>query len=488
MTAGGKNASKLLVTIAAVAIVASSVLVSVPNSALAVVDPALGAGGYALIAVRHGATSQVARVAQDAGATETSALEAIDVVIARVSTPALAALRADPAVRLIAADGTVSAAGGRKDVERPGVNNVGVAAVDAPRAWHESTGRGVAVALLDTGIAAHPDLEGSVVARVDFVGDGSTALDPGGHGTHLAGLIAGHGASFKGVAPDAKLVSLRVLDAKGDGTLHAVLGAIDWTLKHRRDYGIRVMNLSFGAAQLRSYQNDILAAAAESVWFSGVVVVAAAGNDGPLGRTVTTPGADPFVVTVGSLDDQGTAAAHDDRESEFSSRGPTLDGFAKPDILAPGERVLSLRAAGSALDRIVHGQAEATPSLYTRMSGTSVSSALASGIAALVVAKHPTYSTTQVKGALVAGAHRVAGSPTPGADAPGSLVARPARVNADLVPSRLLLEMLARNGVSIASVSWEGISWESVSWETVSWEGVAWEGVNWETVAWETTR
>jgi len=90
--------------------------------------------------------------------------------------------------------------------------------------------------------------------------------------------------------------------------------------------------------------------------------------------------------------------------------------------------------------------------------------------------------------ALVAGAHRVAGSPTPGADAPGSLVARPARVNADLVPSRLLLEMLARNGVSIASVSWEGISWESVSWETVSWEGVAWEGVNWETVAWETTR
>src|SRR5437667_443054 len=390
MTAGGKNASKLLVTIAAVAIVATSVLVSLPHSALAVVDPALGAGGYALIAVRHGFTSQVARVAQDAGATETSALGAIDVVTARVSTPALAALRADPAVRLIAADAT--------------------------------------------------------------------------------------------------LVSLRVLDAKGDGTLHSVLGAIDWTLKHRRDYGIRVMNLSFGATQLRSYQNDILAAAAESVWFSGVVVVAAAGNDGPVGRTVTTPGADPFVVTVGSLDDQGTAAAHDDRESEFSSRGPTLDGVAKPDILAPGERVLSLRAAGSALDRIVHGQAEATPSLYTRMSGTSVSSALASGIAALVVAKHPTYSTTQVKGALVAGAHRVAGSPTPGADAPGSLVARPARVNADLVPSRLLLEMLARNGVSIASVSWEGISWESVSWETVSWEGVAWEGVNWETVAWETTR
>src|SRR5438132_1512199 len=483
----GEVRGRIATMVAALLLIAT--LLPGTNWTLAPLDPAFASGGYALISVGRGAAEAVADEARALGADDVASLDAIAVVSARVTSSALDGLRRDARVAFIASDAVVTAASDEKHFEKPkGKPSAGNEAIGARQAWGTATGRGVVVALMDTGIADHPDLAGSVVARVDFVNDGATSLDPGGHGTFLAGLVAAHGRTFSGVAPDAKLISLRVLDAQGRGTMHSVLAAFDWVLHNRAAYRVKVLNLSFGAPQTTTYHRTLLAGVVESAWFAGVTVVTAAGNDGPKPGTVAMPGADPFVVTAGSFDDQGTTNPNDDRESEFSSRGPTLDGFAKPDVLAPGERVLSLRAAGSALDRIVHGQSEATPSLYTRMSGTSVSSALASGIAALVVAKHPTYSTTQVKGALVAGAHRVAGSPTPGADAPGSLVARPARVNADLVPSRLLLEMLARNGVSIASVSWEGISWESVSWETVSWEGVAWEGVNWETVAWETTR
>src|SRR5207247_786085 len=181
--------------------------------------------------------------------------------------------------------------------------SAGIAAIGAPDAWRKATGKGVTVALMDTGVAWHPDLEGSVVARVDFVNDGATSLDPGGHGTFLAGLIAAHGRTFSGVAPDAKLISLRVLDAQGRGTMHSVLAAFDWVLHKRAAYHVKVLNLSFGAPQTTTYHRTLLAGVVESAWFAGVTVVTAAGNDGPKPGTVAMPGADAFVVTAGSCDD-----------------------------------------------------------------------------------------------------------------------------------------------------------------------------------------
>jgi serine protease AprX len=444
-------------------------------------DPHLAQGAQALIRVAHGSAGAIAAKATAAGATEVVAFSAIDVVSARLSGEAVEAMRRDPRVHLIASDSVITAAGGLSTDVKP---SAGVDAIDAPQAWAVSTGRGVTVALMDTGIAAHPDLAGSVVVRVDFVGDGSTKLDPAGHGTFVAGLIAAHGPTFKGVAPDAKLVSLRVLDANGNGSLHSVLAAFDWLLRHRAAYGITVVNLSFGAPQATSYQQDLLAAVVESAWFAGVTVIAAAGNHGPLPGTVTTPGADPFVLTTGSLDDQGTAGTGDDRESLFSGRGPTRDGFVKPDVLAPGEHVVSLRASD-----------DPNQSDYTRMSGTSVSSAMAAGIAALVLQVHSWYTPTQVKGAIVAGARKVWGSRTPAAMADSALYAPPAPVNAGLAPSSLLFSLLASSGTDIGSggTSWEGISWEGISWEGLTWEGISWEGisgtcVSWERIAWEDGR
>jgi len=460
------------------------------NWTAAPTDPDLAAGDYALVQVAHGTAGAVAAEATADGATDVAALDKLDLVTARLSPEALRSLQNDPRVSYLAADAAVKASGQEDHFERGKARpSPGVQVVDANQAWSGATGRGVTVALMDTGIAQHPDLEGSVVARVDFVNDGATLLDPSGHGTFVAGLIAAHGRTFSGVAPDAKLVSLRVLDQNGRGTMHAVLAAFDWLLWNRTAMHIKVLNLSFGAPQRSSYHRELLAGVVESAWFAGVTVVAAAGNDGPALGTVAMPGADPFVITVGSFADQGTLATNDDRESIFSSRGPTRDGFAKPDVLAPGEHIVSLRVPGTALDREAADVAPAGP--YARLTGTSASTAMAAGAAADVLEAHGAYSPTQVKGALIAGGRRIVGTRTPGLDVDDALAARPARVNVGLLPSRVLLRLLAANGnvfgpgIAWDGISWEGISWESVSWEGVAWESVSWEGVTWDSVTWE---
>jgi serine protease AprX len=457
-------------------------------------DPDLAPGDYALIQVIHGAASAVAAKAKAAGATDVAALDMVNIVTARLSAEALRALQSDSRVSILAADAVVTAAGKKERYEKwNGRPSPGIEVVDAAEAWTSATGRGVTVVIMDTGIAEHPDIEGSVLARLDFVNDGATLLDPSGHGTFIAGLIAAHGRTFKGVAPDAKLISLRVLDRNGTGTMRGVLAAFDWLLHNRASNNIKVLNLSFGAPQRSSYHRELLAGVVESAWFAGVTVVAAAGNDGLAHGTVVMPGADPFVITVGSFADQGTLALNDDRESVFSSRGPTRDGFAKPDVLAPGEHVVSLRVPGTALDREVASLAQAPdvagdPPVgpYARLTGTSASTAMAAGAAALVLEARRTYTATQVKGALIAGGRHVVGTRTPGLDVDDALTVRPARVNVGLLPSRVLLRLLAENGnVFGPGIAWDGISWEGITWEAVSWEGVAWEAVSWEGVTWD---
>ena len=478
----GDTARRLLAAFFALALV----ITALPGTSwTAPRDPDLSAGDYALVQVAHGTAGAVAAKATAAGATDVAALDKLDIVTARISSEALRSLSSDWRVSYLATDAAVTAAGRDEHFERQnGQPSPGVEVVDANLAWDGATGRGVTVALMDTGVAEHPDLEGSVVARVDFVNDGSTLQDPSGHGTFIAGLIAAHGRTFKGVAPDAKLVSLRVLDQNGNGTMHAVLAAFDWLLQNRTTMRIKVLNLSFGAPQKSSYHRSLLAGVVESAWFAGITVVSAAGNDGPASGTVAMPGADPFVVTVGSFADQGTLATNDDRESIFSSRGPTRDGFAKPDVLAPGEHIVSLRVPGTALDRDVAKNLPTGP--YARLTGTSASTAMVAGAAADILEAHQSYSATQVKGALIASGRHIVGTRTPGLDVDDALTVRPLRVNAGLVPSLVLLRVLAKSGnVFGPGITWDGISWEGISWESVSWEGVAWEAVSWEGVTWD---
>ncbi|MEP6694804.1 MAG: S8 family serine peptidase, partial [Chloroflexota bacterium] len=224
----------------------------------------------------------------------------------------------------------------------------GILEVSAPQAWSQlgMTGQGVGVAIVDSGVYAHPDLAGRIVASIDFTTDSPTVSttttgDPGGHGTHVAGLVAGDGAlsggEFTGVAPRANIINVRVIDANGASNVSTILRGLQWVLANRTTYNIKVTNLSLGARSMGSYKSDLMATAAEVLNFAGVTVVVSAGNTGPLAGTVTTPATDPYVISVGALDDNGTSLLLDDLMATFSSRGRTLfDNLSKPDLVAPG--------------------------------------------------------------------------------------------------------------------------------------------------------
>ena len=200
-------------------------------------------------------------------------------------------------------------------------------AIGATQAWQDGfTGKGVTVAVLDTGIDNNTSAFGArVKARVDLVDPAHPAQgDPAGHGTHLAGIIAaGRNAPSPGIAPDADLVSVRVLDENGSSRLSTVIHGLEWVIAHKSSLGIRVVVLALGAPTQGGYQKDPLAAAAEIAWRSGLVLVTAAGNDGPGAGTIETPGIDPLVLTVGASDDNGTVSSTDDTIPFWSSVGPT---------------------------------------------------------------------------------------------------------------------------------------------------------------------
>jgi serine protease AprX len=290
------------------------------------------------------------------------------------------------------------------------------------------TGAGIGVAVIDSGVTTwHDDLtsrsttqypygDQRVSAFVDFVNGALTPYDDNGHGTHVAGLIAGNGYDSNGqkggVAPDANLVSLKVLDANGVGTISNVIAALEWVLANHRTYNIRVVNLSVGAAIRESYWTDPLTLAAKAVVDAGVVVVSAAGNFGknaaglPQYGGINAPGNAPWVLTVGASSTNGTIARLDDTIASFSSRGPTyLDWSAKPDLVAPGVGMVSLADASSTFyqanaEYLVAGSMLTSFQPYLSLSGTSMAAPVVSGTVALMLQANPSLTPNAVKALL----------------------------------------------------------------------------------------
>ncbi len=233
------------------------------------------------------------------------------------------------------------------------------ASINAPAAWAAGfTGRGVTVAVVDTGIYPHPDLtqpDNRIVAFKDFINKKTSPYDDHGHGTHVGGIIAGNGGmsggQYKGVAPEANLVGVKVLNSAGNGRSSDVIAGIQWVVQNKNAYNIKVMNLSLGAPDTESYTTDPLSQAAEAAWNAGLVVAAAAGNSGSVPGTINTPGINPYIITVGAVDDRGTVETGDDVITGFSSKGPTIDGLSKPDLVAPGVSITSLAADTSYLPK-----------------------------------------------------------------------------------------------------------------------------------------
>jgi serine protease AprX len=363
----------------------------------------------------------------------------------------------------------------------------------ADRAWadpqYSATGRGVGVAVIDTGVNGElADFRGAdgtsrVIASAVVNPDATTAEDRYGHGTHVAGLLAGNGRQlpttdplynrYIGTAPDAELVSIKVSDDSGNATLIDVIDGLQFAVDFKDAYGIRVVNLSLNSSQAQSYREDPLDAAAEAAWFAGLVVVTAAGNRGDAPGAVSyAPANDPFVISVGAVDDRGTKFTSDDAVASWSSRGVTQDGFDKPDILAPGAHMVAPLApdsefAGLCPACVVDGR-------YFQMGGTSMASPVVAGIAAGLLSAHPEWTPEMVKQALVSNRRPVDGD---GGEVAADLALydRPEKVtvNQGLSPSTLLdPESLT---LDFARASWRHATWSQAgdmlraSWGRASW-------------------
>jgi serine protease AprX len=293
-------------------------------------------------------------------------------------------------------------------------------------------GSGITVAVIDSGISDHPDLhdpatgKSRVVYSESFV-PGTDTLDHYGHGTHVAGIIAGNGSqsgglsnayAVYGVAPNAKLVNLKVLDANGSGSDAYVIAAIQRAIALKSTYNIGIINLSLGRPVYESYTADPLCQAVEAAWRAGIVVVAAAGNSGrdnTFGTNgygmIGAPGNDPYVLTVGAMNSMATMPKSDDVITTYSSKGPTMvDHVVKPDLVAPGNKVASLLVAGSTLDGEYpsdevpptdYGSSAFSQKWYTRLSGTSMATPVVSGAAALMLQQNSGLTPDAIKARLM---------------------------------------------------------------------------------------
>ena len=364
--------------------------------------------------------------------------------------------------------------------------------IGASQLWNTDTklqGKGVGVAVVDSGIAKVKDLK--VKSKVNFNDSYHDSSDRYGHGTFVAGIIAGNGKSsngkYIGVAPKATLYNVRVSADDGMTYVSDVVESLQWIYENKDKTKIRVVNLSLNQSVPESYHTSPLDAAVEILWFNGIVVVVSAGNNGT--TTLYPPANDPFVITVGATDDRGTLTTGDDAVTTFSAYGTTENGFAKPDLVAPGRNVIGLLPEN---DKLSMGKAHPrnrVDSTYFKMSGTSVSAPMVSGAVALLLQDEPDLTPDQVKYRLMATANKNwpgYNATTAGAgilDIYSAVYANTAdSANQGLLPSQLLYT--GDNPIAWGSVGWNSVGWNSVGWNSVGWNSVGWNSVGWNSVGW----
>lgn len=429
-----------------------------------------------------------------AGGTLRSELGIIHAVAADVPADRLASLAADRAVTWVSLDAPVGATDRNGDANRRGGSgdssgppSVYPQEIRADRAWSNGDqGQGLSVAVVDTGIVNSPDF-GSPRRIVASVTRDGSRRDGYGHGSHVAGLIAGNGAqsdgTYTGVAPSTNLVNVKVGDDQGVATLSDVITGLQFVLENKDRYNIRVVNLSLLSSTAQSYTTDPLDAAVELLTFRGILVVAAAGNTGTAADAVNyAPANDPFVLAVGAVDDMGTAGIGDDSVAPWSSRGTTQDGFAKPDVYTPGRHLVSVLSPGSVL--AMQSPQNIVDEHYLKLSGTSMAAGVASGAAALAISAHSDWTPGQVKAALVAGAVPLpsdGSAPLVQVDRAVAAVA-PVDTSLNVTPNYLLLQ--AAGIADPASIRWGSIRWGSIRWGSITWGSIRWGSIRWGSVRW----
>ena len=454
------------------------------------------------------------------GGTVEQPLPIVNGASARVPEGSIPVLRTQPGIVQVSNDDKIEFQGAAdtKRIQKT---------VNSDELWQEGVdGSGVTVAVLDTGIyAGHPDLAGRVVHCEDLSGERNTAAhcaDTFGHGTFMAGLVAGNGASsngkYSGAAPGANLVAIKAAGFDGSTDVSNVLAGIQWAVAFKDSFNIRVLNLSLGTNSSQDYRLSPLNFAVERAWMAGIVVVVSAGNTGPDSQTIMKPGDDPYVITVGSSSDMGTSNLGDDVVTGFSGRGPTRsNGLAKPDLVSPGMKTISLRSPGSAIDE-KYPSARVDDS-YFRGSGTSMSTATVSGVVAQMLQANPNLTPDDVKarlmgtardiettdpmqtGAGLIDAHAAATSSASQSQdfqlstGLGSLALDRGTMSVDVQSAvgqvTLSGEFVANTSPEVTSllglVPWNGTNWTGTNWTGTNWTGTNWTGTNWTNADWTGT-
>jgi serine protease AprX len=511
-----------------------------PSFPLAKVDPGIadaavqtpGATVRVIVKETVPASAAAETLVRSLGGRVTHQLPIVEGFSARLTAGDVSALARSSAVELVWGDASVRMSS-TSSYDTEGPNTAWRHSIRLTQVEGAYTGAGVTVAVLDTGVSQLPDFGDRVLARVDLTPD-QDGFDRYGHGTHMAGIIAGNGASsageWRGVAPGANLVSVKVAGADGSTDVSVVIAGLQWVLANKSAYGIRILNLAFGTDSTQSYRLDPLNYAVEQVWLGGILVVTSAGNRGPSGGSINKPGDDPYVVTVGAADLRGTSDRDDDVVAPFSSWGATPDGYLKPDLVAPGITLVAPRTVGSTVD-LQHPQAVVGAG-YIKGTGTSQAAAVVSGVAALMFQAEPWMTPDVAKATLLGSAFKSwtyrSGGGAGLVDAAGAVIAarngkfRFAPANLGLVPSTGLGSLEASRGsyhvnadpdgdgvwgviqgeVDVLGQPWTATSWSATSWSATlwaaiaavtpgwgatSWSATSWSGTSWSATSWSAT-
>jgi serine protease AprX len=506
----GKRRTALLATLALVVLVpfGASASPSKADAPQAYVTPSLlsaaqanATGTFKVIVQGRGGNQAAHAVADVLGLAQKAVkdLRSIDGVAVELSGAQVLALAADKHVSAVTSDAPVRLSA--------------TSATDSHEKWPYVTGvqkyagaPAATIAIVDSGIeASRPEFAGRIAANVNLSTlPGNSPGDGRGHGTFVAGIAAGKLTGHDGAAPNAKIVSIDVMDDQGMARTSDVIVAADWILANKAQYGIRVANFSLHSSVANSFMYDPLDKAVERLWFNGVVVVAAAGNygypDRPSGVPFA-PGNDPFVITVGASDTGKSVSTRDDVAAPWSAYGYTLDGFAKPDLAAPGRYMVGPVPVTSTLykerpDHIVEPG-------YMELSGTSFSAPIVTGIAALILGKHPGFTPDQVKGALMLGAKPLpnatnlsegvgevnAGRSVEYSNPPSANKALTKFVVSDPTTGAPVFDSAswaehAKTDASWAEASWDSASWAEASWSAASWASASWSDASWASASW----
>lgn len=451
-----------------------------------------GARGVTASSVASAATSAIQK--NPSGTTKTQ-YTVINGVSASISGAAISALAKNTAIRSITVDSKVGGTSVSNTQLWPDVTQAS--------SFYASPLNAPAIAIVDSGVDAGraADFGARVIAQTNFVSGNGNAkgTDGFGHGTFVASIAAGQAAGYSGAAPGANIVSLDVLDDTGVGTESDVISACEWIYKNAAKYNIRVANFSLLAGTNASFMYDPLDQAIEKLWLSGVVVVTAAGNFASNGQASGLPYApanDPFAITVGAADVNGTVSTTDDFNAPWSAYGYTPDGFLKPELGAPG-RYMNGAVPTAAAMYTQHADRVVAPG-YLWMSGTSFSAPVVAGIAADLLALNPTWTPDQVKGALMLTAAPTSSSTGPYALGVGEVqasaaaaVTSPPNPNAGIdgfvttdPNGGLSFDAASWSSAAQANASWNSASWNSASWNSASWNSASWSSASWSSASW----